>query len=58
MPAAEAAKDIDLGAFKDWIDWERIAINVDTVYGELDANHESANVIDIFGQMAALKYQS
>ncbi len=56
MPAAEAAKDIDLGSFKDWIDWERIAINVDTVYGELDDAHASANVIDIFGQMAALKY--
>lgn len=58
MPAAEAAKDIDLGGFKDWIDWERIAINVDTVYGELDEAHKSADVINIFGQMAALKYHA
>lgn len=57
MSAAEAARDIDLGHFADWIDSERIAINVDTVYGELDHGHESANVIEIFGRMAALKYR-
>lgn len=57
MTAAEAAQDIDLGRFGDWIDSERIAINVDTVYGELDGRHEKANVIEIFGRMAALKYR-
>ncbi len=56
MPAADAAKDIDLGQYKDWLDWERIAINVDTVYGELDAAHESPGVIDLFSQMAELVY--
>ena len=56
MSAADAAKDIDLGRFGDWIDSERIAINVDTVYGELDDAHVKANVIEIFGQMAAIKY--
>jgi glyoxylase-like metal-dependent hydrolase (beta-lactamase superfamily II) len=56
MPASDAAKDIDLGPFGDWLDWERIAINVDTVYGELDETHEKANVIAVFSQMAALKY--
>ena len=58
MTAADAAQDIDLGPFRSWIDWERIAINVDTVYGELDAEHEKANAIAIFAQMAALKYQA
>lgn len=56
MTAAEAAKDIDLGAYKDWLDWERIAINVDTVYGELDPDHESAGVVGVFTQMAELKF--
>ncbi len=55
MSAVEAARDIDLGAFKDWIDWERIVINVDTAYGELDPNHESPGVVGLFTQMAELK---
>jgi len=57
MSAADAANDIDLGHFGDWIDSERIAINVDTVYGELDPTHESGNVIEIFSRMASLKYR-
>ena len=56
MSAADAAKDIDLGSYKDWLDWERIAINVDTIYGELDRAHSSPGVIGLFGQMADLKY--
>lgn len=56
MTAPEAAKDIELGSFDQWSDWERIAINVDTVYGELDATHTSPGVIDLFGQMADLKH--
>ncbi len=57
MSASDAAKDIDLGRFGDWLDAERIAINVDTVYGELDQKHEKANVIEVFARMAALKYR-
>ncbi|MGH1504731.1 MAG: MBL fold metallo-hydrolase [Acidimicrobiales bacterium] len=57
MSAADAARDIDLGAYSDWLDAERIAINVDTVYGELDPGHTSPGVIDLFRQMAALKYR-
>ncbi len=57
MSAADAAKDIDLGRFAGWLDAERIAINVDTVYGELDETHEKANVIEVFARMAELKYR-
>ncbi len=56
MTAADAARDIDLGAYRDWIDWERIVLNVDAVYRELDPTHTSPGVIELFGQMAALKY--
>lgn len=55
MSAADAARDIDLGPYADWLDAERIAINVDTVYGELDPEHASPGVIDLFRQMAQLK---
>lgn len=55
MPAAQAAKDIDLGAFKDWIDWERIAINVDSAYSEFDPNYESPGIVGLFTQMAEMK---
>ena len=57
MSASDAAQDIDLGPFGDWLDWERIAINVDTIYSELDEAHVKANVIAVFSQMAALKYR-
>ncbi len=57
MSASDAAKDIDLGRFATWLDAERIAINVDTVYGELDETHERAHVIEVFARMASLKYR-
>lgn len=56
MTAIDAARDIELGAYTDWTDWERIAINVDTVYGELDPSYVSAGVIGLFNQMGNLKY--
>ncbi|MBV9005447.1 MAG: MBL fold metallo-hydrolase [Solirubrobacterales bacterium] len=40
MPAAEAALDIDLGEFADWSDPERIAVNVESIYAELDPAYE------------------
>ncbi len=55
MSATEAARDIDLGSYYDWLDWERIAINVDSMYRELDPNHESADVLALFTTMAELK---
>ena len=55
MSAADAARDIELGAYTEWSDWERIAINVDSVYTELDAQHESPGIIGLFSQMASLK---
>jgi glyoxylase-like metal-dependent hydrolase (beta-lactamase superfamily II) len=53
MPAMEAALDIDLGPFSDWGDQERIVVNVDTVYAELDPGRERASVPALLGGMGA-----
>jgi glyoxylase-like metal-dependent hydrolase (beta-lactamase superfamily II) len=54
LSAADAARDIDLGAYADWRDSERIAVNVDTVYRELRGGGEPASPIELFGRMASL----
>ncbi len=46
--------DIDLGDWADVQEAERLAVNVDTVYAELDPEHRRADVITAFGRMAAL----
>ncbi len=40
MPAADAALDIDLGEFADWSDPERIAVNVESIFAELDPAYQ------------------
>jgi glyoxylase-like metal-dependent hydrolase (beta-lactamase superfamily II) len=55
MRADEAARDIELGHYREWLDWERIAINVDSVYRELDPGRPATGIIDLFRQMAELK---
>ena len=54
MPALEAARDIDLGCYAEWLDAERIAVNVDTLYREFSGSAEASNVLALFEQMAAL----
>jgi glyoxylase-like metal-dependent hydrolase (beta-lactamase superfamily II) len=51
MPALEAALDIDLGEFGDWGDRERIAVNVDTIYAELDPAYERASPPELLSRM-------
>jgi cyclase len=51
MSAVDAAMDIDLGEFRDWGDSERICINVDTIYRELDPAHEPAAAPELFTRM-------
>jgi cyclase len=52
MGPFEAAMDIDLGEFAEWGDPERICINVDSVYRELDPAHEAAAAPELFTRMA------
>lgn len=54
MSAADAARDIELGEYRDWGDYERIVINVDTIYREFDPAHPPANLLDQFALMAQL----
>lgn len=55
MRAEDAARDIELGHYRDWLDWERVVINVDAVYRELDPDRPPTGVIDLFRAMAELK---
>jgi cyclase len=55
MSAEEAARDIELGEFAEWTDAERIAINVDAAYREVDPSYTSPGAIELFRRMAELK---
>jgi cyclase len=52
MDAEAAADDIDLSDFAGWGDPERIAVNVETVYRELDADRPVASPPELFVRMA------
>jgi cyclase len=51
MPALEAALDIELGPFADWGDRERIAVNVESIYAELDSSYERASAPELLARM-------
>jgi cyclase len=51
MGSFEAALDIDLGEFADWGDPERIVVNVDSIYREIDPEHEAAAAPELFTRM-------
>ncbi|MET1049533.1 MAG: MBL fold metallo-hydrolase [Acidimicrobiales bacterium] len=54
MSATEAAWDIDLGDFGDWSEAERVALNVDAVYREIDPTYETPGVLALFTLMAEI----
>ncbi|MPY93393.1 MAG: MBL fold metallo-hydrolase [Acidimicrobiia bacterium] len=55
MSVADASFDIDLGEFADLGDSERLPVNVDAAYRELDPAHHSLDRAGLFGLMAALR---
>ncbi len=55
MQADDAARDIELGPYADWLDWERVVINVEAVYRELEPDRPPADVMNLFRGMAELK---
>jgi glyoxylase-like metal-dependent hydrolase (beta-lactamase superfamily II) len=55
MPAEAAVVDIDLGPFAAWGEWERIVVNVDTVYRHLDPSRPPTDVVTLFSRMAHLR---
>ena len=52
MDETAAADDIDLTDFRDWGDAERIAVNVATIYRELDASRPALTRPELFVRMA------
>ena len=55
MNSWQAAQDITLGSFGDWLDAERLAVTVDTIYREIDADNSRRNIADLFGRMMQLE---
>ncbi len=54
MDETEAADDIDISDFRDWGDPERIAVNVATIYRELDTvppPHHAAGAVRPYGAL-------
>jgi len=54
MPAFEAAKDIPMDRYASWMDGERIAVNVASIYRELSADQTPPDIVSLLGQMGAL----
>ncbi|WP_217567223.1 MBL fold metallo-hydrolase [Streptomyces sp. GbtcB7] len=54
MPAMDAARDIRLGRFAELDESERLAVNVHTVYRELDPSLSPLDGPGLFGRMAEL----
>ncbi len=54
MGPACAAREVELEGFDEWGDPERLAVNVDSLYRELEGKPEKTDVIELFARMAAL----
>jgi cyclase len=54
MDSWEAAQDIALAGFGAWEDPERLAVTVDTIYRELNADQSPRDIRVLFGRMAKL----
>ncbi|MEZ5708918.1 MAG: MBL fold metallo-hydrolase [Blastomonas sp.] len=55
MDAEQAALDISLAEFRHWIDAERIAVNVDTLYREYSGSSAAPDIMGLFGRMARIR---
>ncbi|MGQ0429446.1 MAG: MBL fold metallo-hydrolase [Gammaproteobacteria bacterium] len=55
MPAEEAMQDIALGEYRHWLDAERLAVNVVSLYREYQGDTAGPDVVKMFGLMARLR---
>jgi glyoxylase-like metal-dependent hydrolase (beta-lactamase superfamily II) len=55
MSVREATLDIAITDYESWLDSERIAINVDTLFREYSGNTDAPNIIELFTMMAEVK---
>jgi hypothetical protein len=51
MDVVDAAWDLDLGSYADWGAPERVIVNVDAIYAELDPGHKRLTALQSFGEM-------
>lgn len=54
MSVLDACRDIDLGAYADWGESERIAVNVDRLYKEFSGDETRTDTMTLFSAMAEL----
>ena len=52
MTAGKAAHDMDLGAYHDSSDPERIAVSIETIYRELDPTRPVVLIVELMERMA------
>jgi glyoxylase-like metal-dependent hydrolase (beta-lactamase superfamily II) len=55
MSAEDAALDIALGEYRHWLDAERIAVNVDSLYREYRGEAAPSDPVRLFGLMARVR---
>jgi glyoxylase-like metal-dependent hydrolase (beta-lactamase superfamily II) len=55
ISAEAAALDIALGEYRHWVDAERIAVNVDTLFRGYRGDHSPPDVVRLFGLMASVR---
>jgi len=55
LSVQDAAFDIALGDYENWIDAERIAVNVNTLYREYSGDGSQPNAADLFALMARIR---
>jgi cyclase len=58
MSARDAARDIALDGFSDWLDRERIAVNVDTIYREFSGDRSKRDPLSLLALMACLEKET
>jgi glyoxylase-like metal-dependent hydrolase (beta-lactamase superfamily II) len=55
MSDEQAAQDIVMSEFRDWIDGERVIVNVATLYREFSGDTRKANVMELHARMARIR---
>jgi glyoxylase-like metal-dependent hydrolase (beta-lactamase superfamily II) len=55
MDVEQAARDIALGEYRHWLDPERIAVNVDSLYREYRDDGTAPDPVQLFGLMARVR---
>lgn len=55
MTVEDAALDIALGEYRNWLDAERIAVNVDSLYREYHGNAAPTDPVRLFGLMSRVR---